>query len=384
MRLNSSSNSNIKINVVNAGQGAAQYTKLQTALKAGSGAPDVVQIEYPYLPEFELTGKLADLSQYGANDVKSQFVPWTWSQASSGSKVYAIPQDSGPMGLLYRDDILKQYNLPVPTTWDQFATEATTLHQANNKTYLTEFSTNDANWFFSLLWQAGSHPFSVDGTTVTLHLDDTAALKVANYWGDLIKSGAIQAAPDFNDDWYTGLNNGTYASWPTAAWGPGFLSGKATSTSGKWRASEMPQWTEGAHVSSNWGGSTDAVTTYSQHPREAAEFAIWLNSNSTSVLQLNSEQSLFPTVSPVLSDPTFTATTSDFFGGQQINKLFGQYSQTVDTTFQWGPFTDYVYQTWQTDFGQAVNGTISYDAAMHKLQSDVVAYAKAQGFTVNS
>ncbi len=54
------SHPNIKINVVNAGQGAAQYTKLQTALKAGSGAPDVVQIEYPYLPEFELTGKLVD------------------------------------------------------------------------------------------------------------------------------------------------------------------------------------------------------------------------------------------------------------------------------------------------------------------------------------
>jgi multiple sugar transport system substrate-binding protein len=34
----------IKIKYVNAGQGTPQYTKLKTALKSGSGAPDVVQI----------------------------------------------------------------------------------------------------------------------------------------------------------------------------------------------------------------------------------------------------------------------------------------------------------------------------------------------------
>jgi multiple sugar transport system substrate-binding protein len=376
------SHSNVKITVVNAGQGAAQYTKLQTALKAGSGAPDVAQIEFPYLPEFELTGKLVDLTKYGANDIKDQFVPWTWNQVSSGAKVYAIPQDSGPMGLLYRTDLLAQYGLTVPTTWDQFTTEATMLHQANSKTYLTEFSTNDPNWFFSLLWQAGSHPFTVNGTNVSLHLDDAAALKVANYWGNLIKSGTIQAAPDFNNDWYTGLSNGTYASWVTAAWGPVFLKSVAQSTSGKWMVAEIPQWTAGAHANSNWGGSTDAVTTYSQHPKEATDFITWLNSSSTSVTKLNTEQSLFPTVSSVLNDPTFSAATDNFFSNQPINKLFGQYSQTVDTSFQWSPFTDYVYQTWQTDFGQAINGSTSYEGAMHKLQSDVVSYAKAQGFTV--
>ena len=46
---------NIKINVVNAGQGLDEYTKLTTALKAGTGAPDVVQIEYSYIPTFTIT-----------------------------------------------------------------------------------------------------------------------------------------------------------------------------------------------------------------------------------------------------------------------------------------------------------------------------------------
>src|SRR5579884_3475809 len=125
------SHPNIKIKLQNVGSGSAEYTKLTTALKAGSGAPDVVQIEYAFLPQYELSGKLVDLSQYGANNLKSNFVPWVWGQVSQGSKVYAIPQDSGPMGLLYRTDIFQKYHLAVPTTWAQYAQEAIQLHQAN-------------------------------------------------------------------------------------------------------------------------------------------------------------------------------------------------------------------------------------------------------------
>jgi len=78
------SHPNIKIKVVNAGQGALEYTKLRTVLKAGSGGPDIVQIEFQYLPTFELTGDLVDLSQYGANNIKNDYVPWTWSQVTQG------------------------------------------------------------------------------------------------------------------------------------------------------------------------------------------------------------------------------------------------------------------------------------------------------------
>lgn len=48
----------IKVKVANAGQGVPHYTKLRTALKAGSAAPDVVQIEYQAIPTFTITGRL--------------------------------------------------------------------------------------------------------------------------------------------------------------------------------------------------------------------------------------------------------------------------------------------------------------------------------------
>src|SRR5438477_8878793 len=94
------SHPNIKVKLVNAGQGTPEYTKLRTALKAGSGAPDVVQMEFQYIPTFTLTKSLVDLRPYGAEADKSKFVDWTWKQVTgSGGEIWAYPQDTGPMGM---------------------------------------------------------------------------------------------------------------------------------------------------------------------------------------------------------------------------------------------------------------------------------------------
>ena len=46
---------------------------------------------------------------------------------------------------------------------------------------------------------------------------------------------------------------------------------------GQWRAAPLPQWTAGADVGADWGGSTYPVFAQSKHPAQAAEFSEWLN-----------------------------------------------------------------------------------------------------------
>jgi len=100
----------IHVKVVNAGQGEPQYTKLRTALKAGSGAPDLAQIEFQYIPTFSITKSLEDLRPYGAEQHANTFVDWTWNQVKgSNGEIWAYPQDTGPMGMLYRKDIFDKY-----------------------------------------------------------------------------------------------------------------------------------------------------------------------------------------------------------------------------------------------------------------------------------
>jgi multiple sugar transport system substrate-binding protein len=374
----------IKVNVVNAGQGSDAYTKLRTALKAGSGAPDVAQIEYQYLPTFSITKSLVDLRPYGAADNQAKFVDWTWNQVTGpNGEILAYPQDTGPMGMLYRADLFEKYGITVPKTWDDFAAAARKLHAADPNVYLTDMAANEAAGWHGLMWQAGSKPYSVNGATVGLAVNDTASKKVANYWGGLAKEGVIATDPDFTDTWFQGFNSGKYATWLTAAWGPVFLSGSAKSTAGKWRAAPLPQWDATRPVSGNWGGSTSAVITGTKNPIAAAKFAEFLNTDPESAKMFNTVQNFFPATKALLADPAFAGQKSAFFGDQPVNQLFGDIGGTVDKGWQWPPFLDQSVKDWTETAGKAMADKGDVAAATDQWQSRLTNYAKDQGFTVS-
>jgi multiple sugar transport system substrate-binding protein len=375
----------IKVNVVNAGQGPDHYTKLRTALKAGKGTPDLAQMEFQYIPTFSLTGSLVDLRPYGAVANQSKFVDWAWGQVTGpNGEILAYPQDTGPMGMLYRADLFQKHGIAIPKTWDEFAAAARKLHAADPKVYLTNLAANGPVGWHGLLWQAGSKPYSVNGTTVGLAVNDAASKKVAGYWGGLVNDGVVSTDPEFTDTWFQGFNSGKYATWLTAAWGPVFLSGSAKSTAGKWRAAPLPQWDAAKPVAGNWGGSTTAVVKGTQNPIAAATFAEFLNTDPETTKMFNTVQNFFPATKALLADPSFAGQKSDFFGGQQVNQLFAQINDTVDKGWQWPPFLDQANKDWTETTGKALADKGDVVGATDQWQSRITAYAKNQGFTVSA
>jgi multiple sugar transport system substrate-binding protein len=374
----------IKVKVVNAGQGEPQYTKLRTALKAGTGAPDAVQIEFQYIPTFSLTKSLVDLRPYGAEATKDKFVGWTWAQVTGpNGEIWAYPQDTGPMGMLYRADLFEKYGIEVPKTWEEFAAAARKLHAADPDVYLTNLASNQNGAYMGLLWQAGAKPFATTGPeSVTVNLNDEASKKVGTYWGDLISEGVVSADADFTDPWYQALNRGKYATWLTAAWGPVFLQSSAASTKGKWRAAPLPQWAAGENRAGNWGGSTTAVVTGTKNPIAAAKFAEFLNTDPAVTKRFATEQFLFPATTALLEDPEFTGQKPEFYGGQTVNQVFSEISGTVDTQFQWPPFLDQAVNDWDETVGKSFADKSDTGAALDQWQQRVTDYAKNQGFKV--
>ena len=135
-------NPGIEVELVNAGQGGPQYTAMRAGLQAGAGLPDIAQVEFQMLQSFRLVDALADIGAT-ANPFKDEFAGSIWSQISEGDAVYAMPQDSGPMAMLVRQDIFDEYGITAPTTWDEFATAARALHAANPEIYVTNATFND-------------------------------------------------------------------------------------------------------------------------------------------------------------------------------------------------------------------------------------------------
>ena len=377
-------NPNIQVNYQNAGSGNAEYTKLNTALQANSDIPDVVQIEYQFLPSYIAQGVLLNLANYGANDVKSQFVPWTWSQVSQGDGVYAYPQDAGPMVLFCNNGVLDKYNISMPTTWDEFATAAATLHQADPKVYLSNF-TADQGWFFGMLWQSGAQPFIVNGKNITINFTSPEVMRVVKLWGDMIKAGVLSPIDTYTDDWNTAIGNGSIACWQAGAWGT-YISGYGPTFSGKWKVYLMPQWKAGDKANGNYGGSTDAVMKASAHPKEAAKFAQWLNTDAKVTLELTNpdKAALFPVTNATLSSTNWSDVTYDYWSGQAIHQVMAEAAKEINPNFGWSPFTSFVYTTYADDLTKVRAGSMTFEAAMQDLQDKSVSYAKDQGFTVTT
>jgi multiple sugar transport system substrate-binding protein len=375
----------IKVNVTNVGQGSPHYQKLRSTIQAGQGAPDVAQVEFQYINSFTLgEGDLLDLTPYAPATLKDSYPGWVWSQVNTNGGLWGIPQDTGPMGLLYREDLLQQAGLEAPKTYDDFAAAAQTYHSKNSKSYLVNVAPNQPGQFVAYLWQAGVRPFSFDGQqTVKVDLASDQAKTIAKFWGDLVTSETASNDTDFTDSWFQGLANGKWATLPIAAWGPVFLQGTAGKTSGKWRAADLPQWDATNVVSSNWGGSTDAVLKLSKNQIAASQLALFINTDKESALMMANEQFLFPALNEILEDPSFVDQEAKFYGGQKVNEKFAQISQTVTPDFQWLPFMDFVYTNFNETLGKAFADKTDAVAGLQAWQDACAKFAKDQGFTVS-
>lgn len=380
------SHSDVQICWTNAGQGNDEYTKFSTAVEAGKGAPDVVMLEDEVLPSFEIRKALVDLAPYGASKLSANYTPGTWSQVTDGSSVYAIPVDGGPMGMLYRKDIFDKYGLTVPTTWDQFAADAALLKSKGFKGEMTDFPANGRSFIQALFAQAGSNPytFSVsDPQKISIGLDDAASQKVLSYWQNLVSQKLVAADDAFTTDSNTKLVNGTYAVYLAAAWGPGYLTGlTGASKDAEWRAAPLPQWDPAHPVSVNWGGSTFAVTSQAGNKALAAEVAEGIF-GTTAAWKIGIEKAaLFPLWKPVLDSSSFQDMAYPFFGGQKINQDVFLSAENSYQGFTFSPFQSLAYDKLTAAVTSVVQAKASPAAALSTLQSQVVAYAKQQGFTV--
>ncbi|WP_157751996.1 ABC transporter substrate-binding protein [Actinoplanes derwentensis] len=382
-----STHSDIKIEWTNAGTGQDQYTKLQTALKAGKGAPDVAMLELQEIPTFQLTKHLVDLGKYGANDVKGDYVDWAWKQVSSGDQVYAIPVDAGPMAMMYRDDIFKKYNLTVPTTWDEYKAQAEKLKTASaGKSFITDFGANDGGFLSGLFWQAGAQPYSYDlanPANIGVNLASAEAKKVISYWEGLVNGGLADTTAFHTTDFYNGLGSEKYATYIAAGWGPGYIQANAAKSSGKWKVAPLPQWVAGENKQGDWGGSSFAVTDQAKYPDIAAKVAMEIfGAKNTEAWKIGIDKAfLFPTATPILESDTFKNKEYEFFGGQKVNEVFVPAYNAIGP-FAWSPFNSYNFNQLTTGLNQAIENKTSWTASLDAAQANVKTYATQQGFQV--
>ncbi len=269
---------NITVKVENVGVGVDEYTKIQNAVDAGSGGPDVAHMTYDAVPAFALTGALADLTQTGGESIADTFLPGVVSLVQFGDAIYGVPQDFGPGVMYYREDLFTAAGVEVPTTWAEYADAAAALHTANPNAYITYLEPGLVDAPYMGLWQLGAKPWVIEnGTDLTLDLQSDEALQWADYWTDLNNAGLTLESVQGSDEWFKQMGDGQIATWVVGAWGLQALTGVLPQNEGLWRVAPQPVWNEGDTGTSQWGGSASVVLAQSEKQEAATEFALWMN-----------------------------------------------------------------------------------------------------------
>lgn len=139
-------------------------TKLQTTL-AADGGPDIVAMN-DWVNEFiPYSDNFVNLLDYGADEIKNQYLEWKWNYALTPDKntLIALPMDTGPTALFYRADFFEEAGLPTdPTevseqlsTWDDYIAAGEKLKEAtglkmfdsSNRVFTQYLAQSEQNYF---------------------------------------------------------------------------------------------------------------------------------------------------------------------------------------------------------------------------------------------
>ena len=370
----------VDIELVNAGTGDKQYTALQNAITAGSGAPDVAQVEYYALGQFAIAHSMEDLASFGAAARNKTFTPGPWSAVTYDKAVYALPMDSGPMALFYNKKVFDKHGIAIPSTWDEYVEAARTLHKADPKIFITN-DTGDAGATTSLIWQAGGRPYKSAGTQVSVDFGDAGTKKYADTWQKLLDEDLVSPVSSWSNEWYQGLASGSIATLSIGAWMPASFASGVASASGDWRVAPLPQWTKGDRTSAENGGSSLAMPEGAKNKELAYAFIEYATTGAGATSRV--AQGAFPATSADLESTAFLETEFPYFGGQQANKLFAESANNVGADWSYLPYQVYANSVFNDTVGKAYVSSTPLTDGLNAWQEASVKYGKEQGFTVN-
>ncbi len=372
-------NPDIQVEVNTSTGGNEIVAKLSAAKQAGD-LPDLSNTTYENLPNLITSDIASDVTEV-MGDRQDETAPPAWAMTTFDGVNYAVPQGTSPMFLFYRSDIFDEHGLEAPTTWEEYAETARELREKDPSTYLATFPANDAQLFAGLAQQAGARWWSNEGGTWRVDVDDEASRQVAAFWEELVAEDSVTTLNGNTPEWQAALAEGKVASTIGAVWTPPILANNAPSTVGKWAAVPLPQWSEGEQTSGVLGGSGTIVTTGSEHPEQAREFALWLNTSQESIEAYIENASIWPAALsgrelPQLQEaPELMPEQDDFYAmADEID------SYTVPVT--WGPNVAATYDAYSNAFGQAVTAGSGFEEALATVHQATVDDLTQAGYTV--
>jgi multiple sugar transport system substrate-binding protein len=222
---------------------------------AGGTTPDLMIVDNPDNARFAASGALADLTskveEWGQAD---QFLPGPWNSTQWDGKTYGIPLGSNTVVLWINSDLATAAGLDPsnpPKTWDDFATWAEAMTNADEGVYGTALlAKKDETGTFLFL------PWILQNGGAIESLDSPEAIEALAFWTNLVDQGWAprSAVNDGFAEIYQQFTTGKAAMMISGTWNVASIGTDAPDL--HWVAAELPYT---AQPASSLGGENWAV-----------------------------------------------------------------------------------------------------------------------------
>jgi len=380
---------NVIVNVEKVGGAETQYEKMVAAHKAGSGGPDVAEINVPDLGGFWAIDSLIDLSEHGALEYKDQYPSWFFRNNAIGpdeNTIYGMPMEPGsPLGFGYRADIFENYGIDVPKTYAEFAVAAEKLHQLNSSIYISDFQW----WYLAVGFnQKGGGFFRLHDDAWEVVLNCTENEEVVSFWVDLLERDLVKDVPMWTTEYFNEYIADTLASMAHMNYWMWFVVEETLKDiSGKWRIAPILSWDPDKLVGAGRPSTTWAVMKNTEYPEISTKLAIWMSTSP--VFYSLDPGGAFPSNQVVRESSVFLESEIyknywgevGFYGGQDIFEVFAKCADSLDEDVM--VFGPYFAHSEDTIFPSVVNrarsGEIEWSEVLDIATSEIIEYITQQG-----
>lgn len=335
-------NPGVTIKATNIDTGGNARTDLFTKLAAGSGVSDVVAIEEGWLGSImEISDQFVDLNDYGAADIKDNWVDWKYEQGTDPEgRVIGYGTDIGPQGICYNGKLFEAAGLPSDreavaellggenASWEKYFEVGNQYKDTSGKAW---FDQAGFVWN-SMVNQMDEGYYTKDGE---LNLDgNEAMISRFKQLGGAIEDGLSSDQTQW--DWANGkaFLDGSFATMVCPGWMLGTIQGKIEAAGGGtdsgWDFADV--FPGGA---SNWGGAFLSVPETSEHKEAAAALAAWLTHPDQQIKQ-SAAANNFPSTIAAQEQLASEATPNEWFNDAPTGSILAARAEGVVAQFK-GP-----------------------------------------------
>jgi ABC-type glycerol-3-phosphate transport system substrate-binding protein len=365
----------VTIEVVDA---ADLQSKIALFNTTGSGWPDVVfaqpnDVAIWAEPSNGYAANLTDVVDTSVIDDYNGANDWCLIEDS----YYCLKNDLAQSVLWYDAPLFEELGLTVPTTMDEFATEAMKL----KGTGYVAGAIGDVGLYASYLWPSGCPMATAeDMTTVRIDPDAEECTRVADLVQPLVDAGVLDTRSSFDAGFLADVaQKGKVAMTLGPSWFGEFVLRPESSwavPAGHVAAAPMPEWDGNDKAySGEWGGGIWVMSSHSKFPDAAADALTFLATDPTML----ADSVTFPGSGPAFEAWSDRVSGDEYYASDPVPAM-AQQAQLINPS----------EKPVRYDIGGQVGSTLATEInagtpvaeAVRAFQESLIQLAPGAGYTV--